>query len=119
MKQIFSLKELTEMRKEAINAGLDAIRKNAKQGVSYTLDQLSEMTGGILSARGLEISADCHRGIYTGGLYSTQNWSPNARVRLDRGDNKVETHTFTETDESGQVVRKWTETKYTTRYYVK
>lgn len=119
MKQIFSLKELTEMRKEAINAGLDAIRKNAKEGVSYTLDQLSEMTGGILSTRGLEISADCHRGMYNKNLYSTQNWSPDARVRLDKGNSKVETHTFTETDESGQVVRKWTETKHTSRYYVK
>lgn len=119
MKQIFSLKELTEMRKEAINAGLEAIRKNAKEGVAYTLDQLSDMTGGILSARGLEISANYHKKIYNKNLYSTQNWSPNARVRLDKGNAKCETHTFTETDESGQVVRKWTETKYTSHYYVK
>ena len=119
MKQIFSLKELGEMRKEAINAGMDAIRKNAKDGVAYTLDQLSDMTGGILSPRGLEISAQYHRGPYSGGLYSTHNWAPRTHVRLDRGDRKCETHTFTETDESGQVVRKWTETNYTSRYYVK
>lgn len=119
MKQIFSLKELAEMRKEAINAGLDAIQKNAKDGAAYTLDQLSDMTGGILSPRGLEISANCHRGLYSGGLYSTCNWSPRTRVRLEYGKNQTETHTFTETDESGQVVRKWTETKNTPRYYVK
>lgn len=119
MKQIFSLKELAKMRKEAINAGLDAIRKNARDGVGYTLDQLSDMTGGILSPRGLEISAQHHRGLYSDGLYSTHNWSPRTRVRLDQDKSKAETHTFTETDESGQVVRKWTETEYTSRYCVK
>ncbi len=119
MKQIFSLKELAEMRKEAINAGLDAIQKNARDGAGYTLDQLSEMTGGILSPRGLEISANRHTGLYSGGLYSTRNWSPRTRVRLERGKSQCETHTFTETDENGQVVRKWTETKYTSRYCVK
>ena len=119
MKQIFSLKELAEMRKEAINAGLDAIQKNARDGAGYTFDQLSEMTGGILSARGLEISTHCHRGLYSGGLYQTHNWAPRTRVRLEMGKGQPETHTFTETDECGQVVRKWTETKYTSRYYVK
>ena len=119
MKQIFSLKELAEMRKEAINAGLEAIQKNSRDGVAYTLDQLSDMTGGILSPRGLEISAQCHRGLYSGCLYSVRGFSPRARVRLERGNGQPETHTFTETDENGQVVRKWTETKYTSRYYVK
>ena len=119
MKQVFSLKELAEMRKEAINAGLYAIQKNARDGANYTLDQLSEMTGGVLSPRGLEISANRHREPYSGGLYSTRKWRPDTRVRLELGKRQCKTHTFTETDESGQVVHKWTETTYTNHYCVK
>lgn len=118
-KKVFTLKEIAEMREEAINQGLALINAKLESGKAYTPTELSAMSGGIFSARGIGQSADIHCNWTGYGLYEqVGKCSREVSLRTRRGANKKTKYTYQKCTEDGTVVKTWEDTEIEPTFYL-
>lgn len=118
-KKVFTLKEIAEMREEAINQGLALINEKLETGKAYTPTELSVMSGGIFSAKGIGKSADIHCCWPGTGLYE-RYYKPRREVSLrpKRGASKKTKYTYQKCTEDGTVVKTWEDTEIEQTFYL-
>lgn len=117
-KRYFTLKEIAEMREEAINQGLALIDAGLESGKAYTPTELSAMSGGIFSARGIEKSAGIHCYWAGCGLYESFGKRREVSLRPKRGASKRTKFTYQKCTEDGTVVKTWEDTETEQTFYL-
>lgn len=118
-KKVFTLKELADMREDAINQGLALINAKREPGKAYTPTELSAMSEGIFSARGIGKSADIHSFWAGYGLYEQAGKRGRmVSLRPKRGANKRTKYVYQKRTEDGTVVKTWEDTETEPTFYL-